>query len=120
MCRTPTPPARYAPVDNVLVQGDNMLLNAFNIDLIPCEGILSLNKLPTVTCCRWLKDKSNNSSIEICRSVIDTNMSPVEAQKYTIDLSIGWLASLAELLGLTTFIFPRNRESDICAQVFIL
>ena len=30
------------------------------------------------------------------------------------------LACLAESLGLTTFIFPRNPESDICVQVFIL
>ena len=30
------------------------------------------------------------------------------------------LARLAESLGLTTFIFPRNPESDICVQVFIL
>ena len=30
------------------------------------------------------------------------------------------LARLAESLGLTTFIFPRNLESDICVQVFIL
>ena len=50
-----------------------MYLNAFNIDLIPRERFLSLN----------------SSSIETRRSVIDTNMSPVEAQKYTIDLSIG-------------------------------
>ena len=74
--------------DNVLIQGDNMYLNAFNNDLIPREGFLSLNNLPTVVCCRWLEDKSNNSSIETCRSVIDTNISPVEAQKYTIDLPI--------------------------------
>ena len=65
-----------------------MYLNAFNNDLIPREGFLSLNNLPTVVCCRWLEDKSNNSSIETCRSVIDTNISPVEAQKYTIDLPI--------------------------------
>ena len=38
--------------DNVLVQGDNMYLNAFNNDLIPREGFLSLNNLPTVVCCR--------------------------------------------------------------------
>ena len=36
----------------VLVQGDNMYLNAFNNDLIPREGFLSLNNLPTVVCCR--------------------------------------------------------------------
>ena len=30
------------------------------------------------------------------------------------------LARLAESPGLTTFIFPRNPESDICVQVFIL
>ena len=30
------------------------------------------------------------------------------------------LARLAESPGLTTFIFRRNRESDICVQVFIL
>ena len=65
-----------------------MYLNAFNNNLIPREGFLSLNNLPTVVCCRWLEDKSNNSSIETCRSVIDTNISPVEAQKYTIDLPI--------------------------------
>ena len=35
-------------IDNVLVQGDNMYLNAFNNDLIPCEGFLMLNNLPTV------------------------------------------------------------------------
>ena len=46
-----------------------MYLNAFNNDLIPREGFLSLNNLPTVVCCRWLEDKSNNSSIETCRSV---------------------------------------------------
>ena len=79
-----------------------MYLNAFNIDLIPRERFLSLN----------------SSSIETRRSVIDTNMSPVEAQKYTIDLSIGWLAPLAELLGLTTFILTRNRESDIYMEIF--
>ena len=39
-------------IDNVLVQGDNMYLNAFNNDLIPREGFLSLNNLPTVVCCR--------------------------------------------------------------------
>ena len=72
-------------------QWDNMYLIAFNNDLIPREWFLSLNNLPTVVCCRWLDhldDKSNNSSIETCRSVIDTNISPVEAQKYTIDLPI--------------------------------
>ena len=31
----------------------------------------------------------------------------------------GWLC-LAESSGLTTFIFPRNPESDTCVQVFIL
>ena len=36
-----------------LVQGDNMYLNAFNNDLIPRKGFLSLN-LQTVVCCRWL------------------------------------------------------------------
>ena len=30
------------------------------------------------------------------------------------------LARLAESPGLTTFIFQRNPESDICVQVFIL
>ena len=65
-----------------------MYMNAYNNDLIPREGFLSLNNLPTVVCCRWLADKSNNSSIETCRSVIDTNISPVEAQKYTIDMPI--------------------------------
>ena len=39
-------------IDNALVQGDNMLLNVFNNDLIPCEGFLSLNDLPTIVCCR--------------------------------------------------------------------
>ena len=29
-----------------------MYLNAFNNDLIPREGFLSLNNLPTVVCCR--------------------------------------------------------------------
>ena len=38
--------------DNVLIQGDNMYLNAFNNDLIPREGFLSLKNLPTVVCCR--------------------------------------------------------------------
>ena len=38
--------------------------------------------------CSLSEDKSNNSSIETCPSVIDTNISPVEAQKYTIDLPI--------------------------------
>ena len=37
-------------IDNVLVEGDNMYLNAFNNDLIPREGFLSLNNLPTVVC----------------------------------------------------------------------
>ena len=55
--------------DNVLVQGDNMYLNACNNGLIPREGFLSLNNLPTVVCCRWLEDKSNN--IETCRSVFN-------------------------------------------------
>ena len=44
-------------IDNVLVQGDNMYLNAFNNDLIPREGFLSLNNLPTVVgvvCCRQI------------------------------------------------------------------
>ena len=37
----------------VLVQGDNMYLNAFNNNLIPREGFLLLNNLPTVVqCCR--------------------------------------------------------------------
>ena len=31
-----------------------------------------------------------------------------------------WLARLAESPRLTSFIFPRNPESDICVQVFIL
>ena len=31
-------------IDNVLVQGDSMHLNAFKNDLIPREGFLSLNK----------------------------------------------------------------------------
>ena len=79
-------------MDNVLVQGDNMYLNAFNYDLIPREGFLSLNNLPTVVCCRWLEDKSNNSCIETCRSVIDTNLpivvEPVEVQTKYIDLPI--------------------------------
>ena len=66
----------------VLVQGDNMYLNAFNNDLIPREGFLSLNNLPTIVCCRWLGDKSDNSSIET------SNISLVEGQKYTIDLPI--------------------------------
>ena len=35
-------------IDNVLVEGDNMYLNTFNNDLIPREGFLSLNNLPTV------------------------------------------------------------------------
>ena len=40
-------------IDNVLVQGDNMYLNAFNNNLIPREGFLLLNNLPTVVqCCR--------------------------------------------------------------------
>ena len=30
------------------------------------------------------------------------------------------LARLAESPGLTTFIFRRNPESDICVQVFVL
>ena len=63
-----------------------MYLNAFDNYLVPREGLLSLNNLPTVVCCRWLEDKSNNSSIETCRSVVHTNISLVEAQKYTIDL----------------------------------
>ena len=74
--------------DNVLIQGDNMYLNAFNNDLIPREGFLSLNNLPTVVCCRWLEDESNNSSIETCWSMIGTNISPIEVQKHTIDLPI--------------------------------
>ena len=32
-------------IDNVLVQGDNMYLNAFNNDLIPREGFLSAEQL---------------------------------------------------------------------------
>ena len=51
---------------NVLVQVDNMYLN-----LIPRKEFLSLSNLPTVVCCRWLEDKSNNSSIETCRSISD-------------------------------------------------
>ena len=62
---------------SALVQGGNMYLSACNNGLIPREGFLSLNNLPTVVCCRWLEDKSNNSSIETCRSVVDTNESRV-------------------------------------------
>ena len=35
-------------VDSVLLQGDNMYMNAFENDLIPREDFLSLNHLPTV------------------------------------------------------------------------
>ena len=31
---------------------------------------------------------------------------------------VGGLARLAESPGLTTFIFPRNPESDICGYVY--
>ena len=90
-----------------------MYLNAFNNDLIPREGFLSLNNLPTVVCCRWLEDKSNNSSIETCPSVIGTNISPVEAQKYTIDLIVkdSKRALLSSRLSTETFMALMNTST---------
>jgi hypothetical protein len=37
-----------AVIDGILVQGDNMYLHSYNNNLIPREGLLSLNNLPTV------------------------------------------------------------------------
>ena len=51
-CTIPVMEWNSTTIDNVLVHGDNMYLNAFNNDLIPREGFLSLNNLPTVVCCR--------------------------------------------------------------------
>ena len=35
-------------IDGILVQGDSTYLHSYNNDLIPCEGLLSLNNSPTV------------------------------------------------------------------------
>ena len=37
-----------AIMDSVLMQGDNMYLHSYNNNLIPREGLLLLNNLPTV------------------------------------------------------------------------
>ena len=62
-------------IDNVLIQGDKMYLNACHNGLIPREELLFLDNLPTVISFPWLTDKSSNLSKEICRPFIDTNIS---------------------------------------------
>ena len=47
-------------------------------------------------------------------------LTTLEFPTHYFDLLLPGLARLAESPGLTTFIFRRNPESDICAQVFIL
>ena len=63
-----------------------------------------------------------------CRVFTRRKASPRPTKRDGFHLAFTWeklallpgLARLAEPLGLTTFIFPRNSESDICVQVFIL
>ena len=43
-----------------------MYLNAFNNDLIPREGFLSLNNLPTVVCCRQVFKRFALFYVDIC------------------------------------------------------
>ena len=53
-------------IDNALVQGDNMYLNIFNNDLIPRQGFLSLNNLPTVVCCRQVLRLFMSTGLRFC------------------------------------------------------
>ena len=97
MCLSALLTARNSPVvvwskttlNNVLLQGDSMYLEALNNGLIvpdPGVDLLSINNLPSVvyvTCCT---DITDNFSYELCQSAMDTFVDPTGDKKPKIIL----------------------------------
>ena len=52
-------------IDNVLIQGDRMYLNALDNGLIPRQQLLFVDHLPTVVSFPWLTHNSSNLPIEV-------------------------------------------------------
>ena len=94
MCLSALLTARNSPVvvwskttlNNVLLQGDSMYLEALNNGLIvpdPGVDLLFINNLPSVvyvTCCT---DITDNFSYELCQSAMDTFVDPTSDKKPT-------------------------------------
>ena len=68
-----------AVIDGILVQGDNMYLHSYNNNLIPREGLLSLNNLPTVIDANANYYAKSPVMTNICDLPISV-VEPIEAQ----------------------------------------
>ena len=70
-----------AIIDSILVQGDNMYLHSYNNNLIPREGLLSLNNLPTVIDTNGLPIYAKLPSVMVTNgSDLPIVVEPIEAQ----------------------------------------
>ena len=88
MCLSALLTARSNPVvvwskttlNNVLLQGDSMYLEALNNVLIvsdPGVDLLSINNLPSVVYVTCYTDITDNFSYELCQSAMDTFVDPI-------------------------------------------
>ena len=94
MCLSALLTARDNPVvvwskttlNNVLLQGDSMYLEALNNGLIvpdPGVDLLSINNLPSVVYVTCYTDITDNFSYELCQSAMDTFVDPIGDKKPT-------------------------------------
>ena len=99
MCLSALLTARNNPVvvwskttlNNVLLQGDSMYLEALNGMplnnglIVPGPGVdlLSINNLPSVVYVTCYTDITDNFSYELCQSAIDTFVDPIGDKKPT-------------------------------------
>ena len=90
LCLSALLTARNNPVwskttlNNVLLQGNSMYLEALNNGLIvPDPGIdlLSINNLPSVVYVTCYTDITDNFSYELCQSAMDTFVDPIGDKK---------------------------------------
>ena len=67
-------------LNNVLLQGNSMYLEALNNGLIvpdPSVDLLSINNLPSVAYVTCYTDITDNFSYELCQSAMDTFVDPI-------------------------------------------
>ena len=94
MCLSALLTARNNPVvvwskttlNNVLLQGDSMYLEALNSGLIVLDSgvdLLSINNLPSVVYVTCYTDITDNFSYELCQSAMDTFVYPIGDKKPT-------------------------------------
>ena len=109
-------------LNNVLLQGDSMYLEALNNGLIvpdPGVDLLSINNLPSVvyvTCCT---DITDNFSYELCQSAMDTFVDPTGDKKPTEAKTIIGPPIVVEPIEAQTIIYPPIVVEPIEAQTII-